>query len=97
VTAPIGTFNLFSAGSFTSDFSAVDLVGTWSMGSFVNQSSEVWSYTDGNGNIYQLNGVNGTLTVSAVPEPSTWALLGLSLIVGLVGRRKHLRQKEHSA
>jgi len=98
MTSPVGTFNLFSAGTFvTSDFTGVNLTGTWSPGSFVSQGSEVWSYTAGDGSSVIFNGVNGSLIISAVPEPSTWALLGLSLIVGLVSRRKLLRQKERSA
>jgi autotransporter-associated beta strand protein len=99
VTAPIGTFNLFSAGSFvTSDFNSVVLVGTWSPSSFVSQGNGVWIDTAGGGStILTFTGPTGNLTVSAVPEPSTWALLSLALIGGLVARRKLLRQKERSA
>jgi len=100
-----GTFNTGTTTSWTlwttgasliTDFGAVNAQGALA-GSFTQQTQGSWILTGipGYADI-TLNTANGLLTAQAIPEPSTWALLGLSLIMGLVVRRKFLRNKERS-
>ena len=96
-----GTYNLFSGFSSyntNSDFTAVNLFGSWNPGAFTETGSGVWTYTpvaDTNW-VLTFSDASGQLVV-AVPEPSTWALLGVSLIAGLVIRRKLNRREENAS
>jgi autotransporter-associated beta strand protein len=100
-----GTFNTGTTTSWTlwttgasliNDFGAVNAQGALA-GSFTQQTQGSWILTGIPGYLdITLNTANGLLTAQAIPEPSTWALLGLSLIMGLVVRRKFLRNKERS-
>ena len=84
------TFNLFGFGSNTGTFASVSLSGAYS-GS-LTESSGVWSLAS-EGNTWTFTQSTGVLAVSAVPEPSTWALLGVCLGIFLVMRRRHCRPR----
>jgi hypothetical protein len=58
-------------------------------GSFTMTTPGIWFLmgTSNYGNI-TLNEMNGLLTMQPIPEPSTWVLFGLSMILGLAVRRK---------
>lgn len=83
---PVGTFNLFSAGSYSGNFTNVALSGSWASAAFTNAGG-VWSWADSQQS-WSLSTLNGALTVSAVPEPSAWALFGLSGLVLVVAFRR---------
>jgi hypothetical protein len=56
-------------------------------GSFLTDSNGLWSGSNA-GVTYQFSDSTGKLTVQAVPEPSTWALLGLGVLGMLIAFRR---------
>ena len=87
------TFSLFTSGSQSGDFASVSLEGAYDTGSFTNASG-VWSLTDSSGNQWSFSQASGDLGFTAVPEPSTWALLVSSgLVLLFVSRRRTVRKK----
>ena len=87
------TFSLFTSGSQSGDFASVSLEGAYDTGSFTNASG-VWSLTDSSGNQWSFSQASGDLGFTAVPEPSTWALLAASgLVLLFVSRRRMVRKK----
>jgi hypothetical protein len=71
----------------------MSLEGAYGPGSFTN-SSGVWSLTDSSGNQWSFSQASGDLGFTAVPEPSTWALLAASgLVLLFVSRRRMVRKK----
>ena len=91
----VGVFNLFGANTYTKGLTGVALAGSWSPGSFMGING-LWNYTDHTYD-WVFSESTGNLTVSLVPEPSTWALIGLSLIIGVVMRRKFIRKESNLA
>jgi len=87
----VGVFNLFGAKSYTAGLTGVALTGSWNPGNFMGNSG-LWSYTDHTFD-WVFNESTGDLTVSLVPEPSTWALLGMGLIIVVVMRRRLNRRE----
>lgn len=88
-----GTYQFFSTLSggtnitTTGSFSTVELTGlfgTWLM----TNSSGTWNYANGTDS-YNFSQAAGQLTVTAVPEPSTYALFGLSWLAALVVLRRN--------
>ena len=87
------TFSLFTFGSQSGDFASMSLVGAYGLETFTN-SSGVWNLTDSNGNQWSFSQASGDLGFTAVPEPSTWALLISSgLVLLFVSRRRMVRKK----
>jgi T5SS/PEP-CTERM-associated repeat protein/autotransporter-associated beta strand protein len=76
------TFFNMTGATESGNFSSVQ-VGS----SYLNYAAGVWSGLN-NGVTYQFNDVTGKLTVQAVPEPSTWALLGLGALGMLIALRR---------
>ncbi|MFA6287604.1 MAG: autotransporter-associated beta strand repeat-containing protein [Opitutaceae bacterium] len=74
------TYNLFDFGSQTEDFSSVTLSGSI-IGSFLLTSADTWTGSFG-GYDFTFSEATGILSLAAIPEPSTWALLfgGASLL-----------------
>lgn len=70
------SFSLFTFASQSGGFDSVSLAGAYGTGSFVNASG-LWSLTDSSGNQWSFSQTDGNLGFTAVPEPSTWALLVL--------------------
>jgi autotransporter-associated beta strand protein len=69
-------FSLFTFASQSGNLDSVSLAGAYGSGSF-NNSGGIWSLTDSGGNQWNFSQTDGNLGFTAVPEPSTWALLGL--------------------
>ena len=87
------TFSLFTSASQSSDFDSMSLEGAYGSGIFTNASG-VWNLTDSSGNQWSFSQATGDLGFTAVPEPSTWALLAASgLILLFVSRRRMVRKK----
>ena len=84
-STPLSTYNIFGFGSETGTFASVSLSGAYS--GALTGSGDVWSLTS-DGNIWTFTESTGLLAVSAVPEPGTWALVGVSLSALLLFRRR---------
>lgn len=70
---PLSNYNLFSFGSETGTFDSITLAGSFFGGSMVADNG-VWTATSGD---YDFTFNESTGVLSVVPEPSTWALIGL--------------------
>lgn len=88
--AQAGTYDLFGLGSQSGNFSLVSVSGT----ALTNNTTD-WSATNlnGSGFDYTFNLSTGDLVViaSAVPEPSTYALLGGALALAFAAWRSRKR------
>ncbi|MBU6181638.1 MAG: autotransporter-associated beta strand repeat-containing protein [Verrucomicrobia bacterium] len=80
------SYTLFT-GSQTGSWSSVALASGPSPG-FANNSG-IWTRNAGDGNVWTYNQAAGTLTV--IPEPSTYALMGIgaAFVLWRLRRRKH--------
>ncbi len=80
------TFDLFAlSGDQSGDFGSVSIAGSYS--ATLTNTLGVWAGTDGDFN-YSYTQSTGDLAVTAVPEPSTLALLALSLTAVALRRRR---------
>jgi hypothetical protein len=80
------TFDLFNfSGSQTGSFSNVTLAGAYT-GSLTNNSG-VWSLTSGV-NTWTFTQSTGDLGLTVIPEPTTWAMLGVGLTALVILRRR---------
>jgi fibronectin-binding autotransporter adhesin len=85
-TIASGTYDLFSFGSETADFSSVVLSGSAYANDALSLSSDVWSATVG-AQTFSFSQLSGDLTV--VPEPQAYALLiGLLSLSCVITRRR---------
>ena len=78
-------FNLTGGATESGDFSGVELGSI-----FLTDDNGLWSGTN-NGVVYQFSKSTGVLSVISVPEPSTYALFGMSLValtLGIAARRR---------
>ena len=79
------TFNLWSFGSQSGSFDSITLAGSYS-GSLANDNG-TWTLTNGLDS-FEFSQSTGSLTLNvAVPEPGTWALLGIAASFLLWRRR----------
>lgn len=86
-------YQLFTAGSTVGDFATVSLEGLYS-GALANASGS-WTYADAiSGYTFNFSEATGALTVSAVPEPATFAALAGLAALGLVIGRRRLRARK---
>ena len=74
-------FNMTGGAGESGNFATV-VVGGYSL----SGTGNLWSGSN-EGVTYQFNDSTGKLTVQAVPEPSTWALLGLGVLGMLIAYR----------
>jgi hypothetical protein len=74
-------FNMSGGATESGEFSSVE-VGS----SYLTDVNGLWSGSN-DGVTYQFNDATGQLSVQAVPEPSTWALLGLGALGMLMFNR----------
>ena len=86
-------FNLSNGATESGNFSTVYLTGIYSGVMTYYDASWTWfwkSNSDYNGNqiTAELNMETGALTVAAIPEPSTYALLGLGALALIVAYRR---------
>jgi fibronectin-binding autotransporter adhesin len=75
-------FNMMGGATESGNFSSVE-VGS----SYLSVTGNLWSGIN-DGVTYQFNDATGKLTVQAVPEPSTYALLGLGVLGMLFALRR---------
>jgi autotransporter-associated beta strand protein len=81
--AGVGSWTIVNVGTLTESFgSSFTVVG------FTDAGSNIWT-RDYAGSTYTFSESTGVLT-AAVPEPSTWVLLALSLLVVVTLRRRRL-------
>ncbi|MBC8039005.1 MAG: PEP-CTERM sorting domain-containing protein, partial [Opitutaceae bacterium] len=82
-----GTYDLFALGSQSGDFASVTLTGLgYGAGSLVN-SSGTWTGNIGGSDFTYVQST-GDLTISSVPEPSTFAALAGIAVLGLATLRR---------
>jgi len=84
-TALGNSWNIVNVASLTETFGS-----TFSVNGFSDIGGNLWEATNVNGGrTYQFSEATGLLSVTAVPEPTTWALLagGLTLVTVLRRRR----------
>lgn len=81
-----GIFNIFGVSSTSSNFQQVALAGSW-----FRLNAGIWSYSNGTYD-WIFTPTSGKLTVTLVPEPYTWDLLGIAIIFGWITKRKCFQQ-----
>jgi hypothetical protein len=72
---PLASYNLFDFASETGTFDSITLAGGTFSGAMGN-SGGTWTASSGSYN-FTFTEEDGLLAVAAIPEPSTWALIGL--------------------
>ncbi len=90
------SFDLTSAGTTLGDSWNIVTVGTltetfgvtFSVANFFSVNSTLWAKSIGGGKFYNFDETTGGLSVTTVPEPSTWALLCGGLMVVLFLRKR---------
>lgn len=84
----VGTYQLFGASGGTGDFASVAITG---LESVTLTGTDVWLGSSASFN-YTFSEFNGQLTISAIPEPSSMAMLaGMASLVYLSSRRRSRR------
>jgi len=78
-----GTYNLTSGSNFTGSFSSANVNGN-----ALTASGSDWTGSNIGGFNYTYTNASNQLVISAIPEPSTWALLAFSLTTVVVLRRR---------
>ena len=78
-------WNIVNVGTLAETFGS-----TFSVVDFFDAGGDLWEKTTG-GVTYQFSEATGNLVITAVPEPSAWALAGLGLILVTVFRRGRSR------
>ena len=83
------TFDLFGGtATLAGNFTTISIAGSYAA---TLNSGNSYAFTDGSGNVYSFNNSTGdlSLTVSAVPEPATYAALaGLLSLIGVIAVRR---------
>jgi len=82
------SFSLFqtSGGTLAGNFSGVSVTGSY-IATLTDGGSGIWTGSDGGFN-YTFNNNSGAFSVSAIPEPSTYAVLFGVMALGLAGWRR---------
>ncbi|MFA6047096.1 MAG: PEP-CTERM sorting domain-containing protein, partial [Phycisphaerales bacterium] len=93
ITAPVagGVYDLFAlSGGATGNLDSVSFAGGVYAGTF-SRTGDIWT-ADAGGQTFSFDQLSGDLSVTAIPEPSTTALLiGSGLLVVAVARRRTRR------
>jgi len=98
-------FDLSGAGTTLGDSWAIVNVGTltetfgstFDVQNFFSVNSTLWAKSIGGGHFYNFDETTGGLSVTTVPEPSTWALLGIGLAVAVLYRRRSFAERSRGA
>jgi len=89
VTLAQASWTLFNGSAFgIGDLNLGNVTSNLGALTFVNDGSGNWSGTDANSRTWTFSEDMGTLSV--VPEPATWALLGAGVLVLVIARRRRL-------
>jgi len=85
-----GTYDLFNfTVAALGAFDAVSFGGGFYTGAWTSAGSGIWTASS-NGQDFSFNELTGDLNVSAIPEPTTWALLGLGMVAVVLMRRRRV-------
>lgn len=84
-----GIYDLFNfTATAQGSFDAVSFGGGFYTGIWTSAGSGIWTASS-NGQDFSFSELTGDLSVSAIPEPATWALLGLGMVaVVFIHRRR---------
>lgn len=85
------SFTLFSAGSYTGDFQSVSIAGSFVASLSHDFDSDIWTGSSLNGYTFSFNETNGLFSVSAVPEPSAFAVFAGLAGLGFAASRRRRR------
>jgi autotransporter-associated beta strand protein len=88
---PDTVFNLFDFATESGDFDSISIAGTYTAS--LSRAGDLWSGTDAGGTVaFSFDQTSGDLTVSAIPEPSAFAILSGFSAIGLAAlRRRRVR------
>lgn len=85
-----GTYDLFNfTVTALGAFDEVSFGGGFYTGTWISAGSGIWTASS-NGQDFSFSELTGDLNVSAIPEPTTWALLGLGMVAVVLMRRRRV-------
>ncbi len=86
------TLDLFSStGTSLGDFAGISSSGLGYGGTWTNAGAGIWTFNSvPNNQTLTFSELNGDLSFDPIPEPSTWALVGLGLSAVLFLRRRRM-------
>jgi autotransporter-associated beta strand protein len=91
---PDAVYNLFDFATESGNFDSISIAGTYAAN--LLRAGDLWSGTDaGNTVTFSFDQTSGDLTVSAIPEPSAFAMLAGFSTLGLAAFRRRRARHAH--